>query len=266
MAIESVPLYQQQIAFAIGLLGIYSGWRGIISKMTGFFDVSGAAKNLLYGIGVGMIFAVIIDSYVLFEILNFNLNIYTMSALIVLISLSESAFVLFILGRPRVVALRASPPNGWALGLGMGSMHSSVLIVRLFDDGLNSFSEYSGFTIYSIIIALSVSITACMGHALINTWQGTQILEEKRFRPLILASIIRSILTTSLLLCLFIPLIMIAIIPLIALAWTPAQKNWMPSGMTPAARQAFRRTLRQSEKHKIAADHRIKGNIIDSEE
>ena len=121
-----------------------------------------------------MIFAVIVDSYVLFELLNLNLNIFTMSSLIILISLSETAFVSFILGRPRVVALRASPPNGWALGLGMGSMHSSVLIVRLFDDGLNSFSEYSGFSIISLLIALSVSISACLGHALINTWQGTK--------------------------------------------------------------------------------------------
>ena len=74
MAIESVPLYQQQIAFAIGLLGVYAGWRGTISKMTGFFDLSSAAKNLLYGIVVGMIFAVIVDSYVLFELLNSKFN------------------------------------------------------------------------------------------------------------------------------------------------------------------------------------------------
>jgi hypothetical protein len=266
MAIESVPLYQQQIAFAIGLLGVYAGWRGTISKMTGFFDLSGAAKNLLYGIVVGMIFAVIIDSYVLFELLNFNLNITTMSALIILISLSESAFVLFILGRPRVVALRASPPNGWALGLGMGSMHSSVLIVRMFDSGLNSFSEYSGFNVFSLLIALSVSLSACLGHAMINTWQGTKIIANSRFKPLVFASIVRSFLTASLLFTLFIPLMIIAIAPVLFLSWSPAQDNWMPSGMTPAAKQAFRRTLRQSDKHKKAAVHRVKGDIFFSEE
>ena len=57
MAIEAVPIAQQQIAFAIGLLGIYVGWRGIISKMTGFYDIANASKNLLYGIVVGMLFA-----------------------------------------------------------------------------------------------------------------------------------------------------------------------------------------------------------------
>jgi hypothetical protein len=40
----------------------------------------------------------------------------------------------------------------------------------------------------------------------------------------------------------------------------------MPSGMTPAAKQAFRRTLRQSDKHKKAAVHRVKGDIFFSEE
>ena len=101
---------------------------------------------------------------------------------------------------------------------------------------------------------------------MINTWQGTKILDNSRLKSLILASIARSMLIISLLLCLFIPLIMIAVVPILVLSWTPAQENWMPSGMTPAAKQAFRRTLRQSEKHKIAADHRIKGDIIYSEE
>ncbi|MFQ3360447.1 MAG: hypothetical protein ACI9SZ_000971, partial [Candidatus Thalassarchaeaceae archaeon] len=176
------------------MLGIYVGWRGIISKMTGFFDIAGASKNLLYGIVVGMLFAVAIDNYILFGIVNSTVNFYTLISFAMLISISESSFVLFILGRPRVVALRASPPNGWALGLGMGSMHSSVLIVRLFDDGLNSISDYSGFSIVSILIALSVSFSSCFGHSLINTWQGTNILDNNRWRPLILSSIIRALL------------------------------------------------------------------------
>ncbi len=266
MAIDSVPLYQQQIAFAIGLLGIYVGWRGIISKMTGFFDIAGASKYLLYGIVSGMLFAVIIDNYITIGIVNLSVNSFTMVSLCILIAISESSFVLFLLGRPRVVALRASPPNGWALGLGMGSMHSSVLIVRLFDESLSSFTQFAGFDAASIIIALSISISASLGHALINTWQGTNILDNKRLKPLFWASLLRACLILSLVLCLFIPLIMIAIVPILLLSWTPAQKSWMPSGMTPSAKQAFRRTLRQSDKHKSAANFRIKGNIIDSDE
>jgi len=266
MAIEAVPISQQQIAFAIGLLGIYVGWRGIISKMTGFYDIANASKNLLYGIVVGMLFAVIIDNYILFGIVNLSVNMLTLTFLSILIGISESSFVLFILGRPRVVALRASPPNGWALGLGMGAMHSSVLIVRLFDEGLTSISNFSGFNIYSIIIGMCISLSACFGHALINSWQGYNILNNNRLKPLVIGSFIRAGLIISLVLCLFLPIIMIAIIPIVILSWSPAQKIWIPSGMTPSAKQAFKRTLRQSQKHELASNHRKKGELLDSEE
>jgi hypothetical protein len=36
--------------------------------------------------------------------------------------------------------------------------------------------------------------------------------------------------------------------------------------MTPAAKQAFRRTKRQSERHRRASEQRIRGEAIDSEE
>ena len=66
------------------------------------------------------------------------MNIITASSYALLIAICESAFVLFLLGRPRNVALRASPPFGWTLGLGIGAMQSSVLAFRLFDEELNS--------------------------------------------------------------------------------------------------------------------------------
>ena len=47
--------------------------------------------------------------------------------------MAESAFTLFLLGRPRTVGLRASAPYGWTLGLGFGAMRSAHLNVRLFD-------------------------------------------------------------------------------------------------------------------------------------
>ena len=38
----AVELWQTQLAFAIGILGVYAGWRGTISRMTGFYDLAGA--------------------------------------------------------------------------------------------------------------------------------------------------------------------------------------------------------------------------------
>ena len=36
MAEAPIEMWEMQVAFAIGLLGIYVGWRGTIAKMTDF--------------------------------------------------------------------------------------------------------------------------------------------------------------------------------------------------------------------------------------
>ena len=38
MAGVPLPMFQMQLAFAIGLAGIYFGWRGAMARMTGFVD------------------------------------------------------------------------------------------------------------------------------------------------------------------------------------------------------------------------------------
>ena len=261
----AVEVLQTQLAFAIGLLGVYIGWRGVISKMTGFYDLAGAVKYLLYGLVSGMLLAMAVDRIILPAIILSSLNIISVSLVALLIGATEAAFVMFLVARPRVVALRGSPPYGWALGLGIGSMQACVLIVRLFDTEL-SYSEYSGLNPFSMLLAFAISITSGLGHALPASWQGAKVLESSRIRPFLLSSIARAALIVCLVLSLFVPLLLLAALPAIALAWGPAQMTWLPSGMTPAAKQAFRRTTRQSDKHRKASDERIAGTLIDSEE
>ena len=129
-------LWQTQAAFAIGLLGVFIGWRGSMAKMTGFFDLAGSVRYLLYGIVSGMILASAVDRLILAGIVESSLNIASASVLALLIALAEAALVMFLLGRPRNVALRASPPFGWTLGLGIGAMQASVIAWRLFGDEL----------------------------------------------------------------------------------------------------------------------------------
>ena len=78
MDAAGITLPQMQFAFAIGLLGVYIGWRGIIAKMTGFYDMAGAFKYLLFGIVSGMVFAVASDEMILkFGVIESQLNILT---------------------------------------------------------------------------------------------------------------------------------------------------------------------------------------------
>ena len=106
----AVELWQTQLAFAIGLLGVYIGWRGVISKMTGFYDLAGAVKYLLYGLVSGMLLAMAVDRIILPAIILSSLNIISVSLVALLIGATEAAFVMFLVARPRVVALRGSPP------------------------------------------------------------------------------------------------------------------------------------------------------------
>lgn len=264
VAVTQIPLVQMQIAFAIGLLGVYIGWRGIIAKMTGFYDMAGAFKYLLFGIVSGMVFAVASDEMILqFAVIEAKLNIIYAFIVCLIIGASESALVMFLLGRPKVVSLRASTPYGWTLGLGMGAMFTSVLIVRLFDPALPG-SDFSGFDIIAIVIALSLAVIACLGNALLSTYQGVGVLTSTRLKTFYVSTFSRGILILGCIFILWQPLIIIFFSTLIFYYWPTAQKEWLPLGMTPAASQAFRRTMRQDEKIRLAADNRVRGERVES--
>ena len=124
----------------------------------------------------------------------------------------------------------------------------------------------SGFSMISVSIALVIAASSCIGHAIPAAFQGALILESKRFSPFALAALGRAALTMTLILSIYAPIILIA--PLIAIAafWTPAHSNWIPSGLTPAARQAYRRTTRQSDRHRKASESRTKGSLVNDGE
>ena len=264
MAEAPIGMWEMQLAFAIGLLGIYAGWRGTIAKMTGFYDLSGAVRTLLFGLVAGVIAASVIDLMVLRSIREGTANILSVSLIAMIIAMAESAFALFILGRPNTVGLRASPPYGWTLGLGFGAMRSAHLNVRLFDPDV--WQGTTGFGIANMIFGCLLTITICVGHASASAWQGYRILEKDRLRAYLKSALSRAILVIVTVLSVFEPLTLLLIAPIVLISWFPAQELWLPSGMTPAAKQAYRRTLRQSDVHQSRADSRIKGKIVESDE
>ena len=181
-----------------------------------------------------------------------------------IIAMAESAFALFILGRPNTVGLRASPPYGWTLGLGFGAMRSAHLNVRLFDPEV--WQGTTGFGIVNVIFGCLLTITICVGHASASAWQGYRILENDRLRAYLKSALSRAILVIVTVLSVFEPLTLLLIAPMVLISWFPAQESWLPSGMTPAAKQAYRRTLRQSDIHQSRADSRIRGKLLESDE
>tara|TARA_B100000686_G_scaffold354562_1_gene465465 strand:- start:1571 stop:2362 length:792 start_codon:yes stop_codon:yes gene_type:complete len=263
MAEAPIEMWEMQVAFAIGLLGIYAGWRGSIAKMTGFYDISGAVKTLLFGLIAGVIAASLIDLMILRNIRDASLNILGIGTIAIVIAMAETSFALFLLGRPKTLGLRASAPYGWTFGLGFGSMRSAHLNVRLFDPEL---WEGTGFEPSNIGIAFILTLTICVGHASISSWQGSRIVMHDRARTFITSTLARAILIVTSVLAVFNPMVLAFVVPLVVFSWFPAQESWLPSGLTPAAKQAYRRTLRQSDLHKSRAHRRIRGDIVESEE
>ena len=148
MASPLINIVEMQIAFAIALLGIYLGWRTGLSHISGFYDLTGAARHLLYGIVIGMIFAVAVDQLVLAEIV-INTSWDALAPTMLLIGASQSMLVLVVTGRPRTVRTCSSMPYGWTFGLGMGAMQAAYIIVRIFDP--DTWAGSSGFGILSLI-------------------------------------------------------------------------------------------------------------------
>ena len=89
-------------------MGIYLGWRAGLSRISGLYDLTGAARHLLYGIVIGMLFAVAVDRMVLAEmVLGRSWDAIAPTCLI---GASQSMLVLVVIGRPRTVKASSSMP------------------------------------------------------------------------------------------------------------------------------------------------------------
>ena len=148
--------------------------------------------------------------------------------------------------------------------MGFGAMRSSHLNVRLFDD--STWGGITGFEFQNILLAFIITITTCIGHASIATWQGSKIVENVRIRTLPGSTMLRATLIMASVMAIFYPPTIALILPIVVWSWFPAHELWLPSGLTPAAKQAFRRTIRQSENIKSMSESRIRGKLLESEE
>jgi hypothetical protein len=101
---------------------------------------------------------------------------------------------------------------------------------------------------------------------MITAWQGSRIIEHQRARTFFTSTLARAILIIATVLAVFTPILLIFVAPALVLLWDSSQRNWLPAGMTPAASQAYRRTIRGSAKHERAAEQRIPGHRVFEEE
>jgi hypothetical protein len=118
----SLPAYQVQLLIAIGLLGVYAGWRGGMQRMAGFYDMPSATKHLAYGLVLGAFSAIFIDQLFITTVASTGVVYFEFILLMFFIGLFQALLVHFVLTRKNVRMLRAPPTSGWTMGLGMGAI------------------------------------------------------------------------------------------------------------------------------------------------
>ncbi|HJM41504.1 MAG TPA: hypothetical protein QF514_04685 [Candidatus Thalassarchaeaceae archaeon] len=236
-----IPLWQLQVATSIGLIGVWIGWRGGMSKMVGFYDLPTATRLLLYGFFVGAIYQSAASTLVLDPLWLGGTPLVPL----LLLSLTLSLLTMFLLTRQGVRQLNGQPTAGWTFGLGLGSMLVVLLIYRLISTTSAGVGFVTtGFSLYSLIFGAILACLVPWTMAIICSWQGWHVLEGRRFKPAFKAMLLHSMLLVIIAFGLTWPPAL-SILPA-AIIWgqNRADRIWLPSGLSPRMKQEWTRLQR----------------------
>lgn len=260
MAVD-IPQMQMQLLIALGLLGVYAGWRGGMAKMAGFYDMPNATKHLGWGIVVGSASVYFIDGLFVQEVAYFRAVGVANLSLMFFLGLLQSLVIHFLLTRKGVRLLRAPPTSGWTLGLGMGAIISSYLMIRMASPGWPGFA--SGFTPLMIFVGLWITFTLPVGEAALGAWQGSAITTKKPLTVMWQAGIFRGLLLIVTLIGVTAQPVFLLSLPLAAYwGFTIAEEKWLPAALLPAIKQEYDRTLRMADRRRRERRERARGDVM----
>ena len=121
-----------QIASIVALIGMGLGWRGVMTRYSGFYDLPTAWSMMFWGILIGGLYGSLGDRFMLLSYLTFSMENSSISNLVV-ICLILAVGVHLMLRRERVRRTGSQPTSGWALGLAVGGMVAMFLIYRILE-------------------------------------------------------------------------------------------------------------------------------------
>lgn len=217
-----------QVAIVVSLVGMSLGWRGVMTRYSGFYDLTTAWSMMFWGILIGGLYASLGDYFLL--ILYIEGVIPPFVNLIICLLLA--VVVHLILRTKKVRRTGSQPTTGWALGLSVGGMISLFIIYRLLE------SYELGIQLVMVIIL--VALTSPRAHALIFCRHGYGMLQGKRWGIVLRTSIFSALLLTALYNSFDFPLIWIFIIPPVLLA-EKSSHDWVWAAVPNQARRRLRR-------------------------
>ena len=167
-----------QAAAVTSLIGMTLGWRGVMTKYSGFYDLPTAWSNVFWGILLGGIYASASHNFILLPYLAFVADdaaavVNPINLLFLCLTASIGAHLL--LRRERVRSGSSQPTSGWALGLAVGAMMGMIHLYRVFE-------------IYDSLLNLKLWVTvfgfalfAPRTEALICCFHGHLMLQGRRW-------------------------------------------------------------------------------------
>ena len=237
-----------QIAAVCGLVGMTLGWRGVMTKYSGFYDLPTAWNQVFWGILLGGAYASLADNTLFLPFYESYIT-GTRSAELnfvrqILIPLIATVGVHFLLIRKRVRKGGSQATSGWALGLAVGCMLSIVLITRKIQHDVS--------TVFDVATILLIGFYAPRMEALICSYHGVLMLQGKRLGAVFRTVFWRILALNMLYFAWDNPFAWIFIIPPILLAKNTAEK-WVWDSVPKEGRRRWRRMQADKRREKQAS-------------
>ena len=237
----ATDLWVSQVAIIVSLVGMSLGWRGVMTRYSGFYDLTTAWSMMFWGILLGGLYGSLGDVFLFSIYIQKSIP----SFLNLIICLLLAVIVHLILRMKKVRRTGSQPTTGWALGLAVGGMISLFIIFRLLQ-------QYDiGIQLISVI--LLVAIISPRAHALIFCRHGYGMLMGKRWSIVLKTTFWNALLLTALYNSFDNPLIWIFIIPPVLLAEKSAH-DWVWAAVPRPARRRLRRIWSDASRAKYGEE------------
>jgi len=232
--VSELVLFQLSSFFA--LVGMTLGWRGVMTKYAGFYDLPTAWNQVFWGILLGGFYAMSADNGLFVPYFQTaseggvyaGLNVVSL----MLIPLIASVGSHLLLRRARVRRGGSQPTSGWALGLAIGGMVAMVTVYRTL--------EIYGITMGSLLSAGMFALVVPRADALITARHGHLMLQDKRWGAVLRSTFWRAALLVAVYFVVFEPLGWVFILPFVLLS-TPAANGWIWDAVPKEGRRRLRR-------------------------
>ena len=236
-----------QISSVSALIGMTLGWRGVMTRYSGFYDLPTAWSNIFWGILLGGIYGSMVYTEIIIPTIEFEATgggEIANPINLILLCLIASIVSHFILRRKRVRSGSSQTTSGWALGLAIGGMFGMVVIYAVL--------RLSEFNPQLVLTVTLLSILAPRCEAIISSYQGQMMLMGGKWGAILRATMWRCAYVVMFAYVLSAPVGWIFILPVMLIA-NRSSENWIWNSIPKEGKKQLRKIwARQARERKMA--------------